>query len=198
MGAGRLGASPPTNDDAPLHPPRRQPYAGPRHRHHLSHPNQPIQLSRAPLGPRPIPRLARSPLAMLPTSVNRFLFGPTAEERVKKWQQQLKTEGRMLDREIRQLDAAANKVKVEVKKLALKGDIKNAKTLAREVVRSNKQKDRLHTSQARMNSINMQLSHQMGQSHLFRCATLVHVLMEGLRTQLRSRLRGPCRNRQRS
>lgn len=95
-------------------------------------------------------------------SVNRFLFGPTPEERVKKWQQQLKTESRMLDREIRQLDAAANKVKAEVKKLALKGDVKNAKVLAREVVRSSKQKDRLHTSQARMNSINMQLSHQLG------------------------------------
>lgn len=95
-------------------------------------------------------------------SVNRFLFGPTPEERVKKWQTQLKTESRALDREIRQLDMASNKVKTDVRKLAQKGDTKNAKLLAREVVRSNKQKDRLHTSQARLNSINMQLSHQLG------------------------------------
>lgn len=96
-------------------------------------------------------------------SVNRFFFGPTPEEKVKKWQQQLKKEGRVLDREIRALDLAASKVKVEVKNLAKKGDMKNATVLAREVVRSNKQKDRLHTSQARMNSINMQLAHQLGQ-----------------------------------
>lgn len=95
-------------------------------------------------------------------SVNRFFFGPTPEEKVKKWQQQLKKEGRVLDREIRALDLAASKVKVEVKNLAKKGDMKNATVLAREVVRSNKQKDRLHTSQARMNSINMQLAHQLG------------------------------------
>lgn len=97
-------------------------------------------------------------------SVKRFIYGPSPEEKVKKWQQQLKTEGRMLEREIRQLEQASNKVKVEVKKLAQKGDMKNAKLLAREVVRSNKQKDRLHTSQARMNSINMQLAHQLGKN----------------------------------
>lgn len=94
-------------------------------------------------------------------SVNRFFFGPTPDEKVKKWQQDLRSESRKLDREIRQLDSAANKTKVEVKKLALKGDVKNAKVLAREVVRSNKQKDRLHTSQARLSSIGMQLTHQL-------------------------------------
>lgn len=73
----------------------------------------------------------------------------------------------MLDREIRQLDLASNKVKAEVKKLALKGgkdDLTNCRILVREVVRSNKQRERLYTSQARLNSINMQLSHQLGQS----------------------------------
>ncbi|KAK4046990.1 Vacuolar protein-sorting-associated protein 24 [Microbotryomycetes sp. JL201] len=94
-------------------------------------------------------------------SVQRFLFGPTPEERVKQWQRQLKQQSRMLDREIRQLDTANSKVKQDVKRLALKGDTKNAKLLARELVRSNRQKDRLHTSQARVNSINMQLSHQL-------------------------------------
>ncbi|SCV71176.1 BQ2448_2764 [Microbotryum intermedium] len=94
-------------------------------------------------------------------AVNRLIFGPTPEEKVRKWQQQLKQQSRALDREIRQLDTASNKVKQEVRKLATKADLKNAKLLAREVVRSNKQKDRLHTSQARLNSINMQLTHQL-------------------------------------
>jgi hypothetical protein len=36
-------------------------------------------------------------------SVNRFLYGPTPEEKVRGWQQKLKTESRVLDREIRQV-----------------------------------------------------------------------------------------------
>ncbi|KDE06578.1 hypothetical protein MVLG_03074 [Microbotryum lychnidis-dioicae p1A1 Lamole] len=94
-------------------------------------------------------------------AVNRLIFGPSPEEKVRKWQQQLKQQSRSLDREIRQLDTASNKVKQQVRKLATQGDLKNAKLLAREVVRSNKQKDRLHTSQARLNSIKMQLTHQL-------------------------------------
>lgn len=94
-------------------------------------------------------------------SVQKFIFGPTPEERVKQWQQQIKKEARLLDREIRQLDGAQAKTKSQLKQLANKGDVKNAKLLAREVVRSNKQKNRLATSKARLNSINMQLSHQL-------------------------------------
>lgn len=52
---------------------------------------------------------------------------------------------------------------MEVKKLAKKGDVKSAKILAREVVRSNKQKTRLTVSKARLNSIGMQLQHQLGE-----------------------------------
>ena len=97
-------------------------------------------------------------------SVNRLLFGPTPEERIKTVQSQLRTEQRHLDREVRQLDAAAAKAKAEVKKLAKKGDVKSARILAREVVRSNKQKNRLTTSKAQLNSIGMQLQHQQGES----------------------------------
>lgn len=101
----------------------------------------------------------------------------------------------MLEREIRQLDQAASKVKAEVKKLAAKGDVRNAKVLAREVVRSNKQKDRLHTSQARLNSIGMQLNHQLGAS-VWVQGDGYGTLMETL--QPRSRSRARCRSRPRS
>ncbi|GAA5943628.1 hypothetical protein JCM3775_005832 [Rhodotorula graminis] len=94
-------------------------------------------------------------------SVSRFLWGPTPQEKVRKWQQQLKKEQRALDREIHALDSAATKVKGDVKRLAQKGDTKNAKLLAREVVRSNRQKQRMLTSKAQLNSINMQLGHQL-------------------------------------
>ncbi|PWZ00769.1 hypothetical protein BCV70DRAFT_211531 [Testicularia cyperi] len=94
-------------------------------------------------------------------AVSKLLFGPTQEERVKKVQSQLRSEQRALDREMRQIDQGSTKTKAEIKKLAKKGDVKNAKILAREVVRANKQKNRLAVSKARLNSIHMQLQHQL-------------------------------------
>ncbi|MCO5559247.1 hypothetical protein L7F22_012842 [Adiantum nelumboides] len=96
-------------------------------------------------------------------TVSKFIFGPTQEERVKAVQSKLRSEQRALDREMRSIDGAAAKAKSEVKRLAKKGDVKNARILAREVVRSNKQKNRLALSKARLNSIHMQLQHQMGE-----------------------------------
>ncbi|GAA5829119.1 hypothetical protein JCM5353_005292 [Sporobolomyces roseus] len=94
-------------------------------------------------------------------SINRLIWGPTPQEKVRKWQSTLKSQSRALDREIHQLDSSTNKVRAEIKKLAQKGDTKNAKVLAREVVRSQKQKQRLQTSKASLNSIHMQLGHQL-------------------------------------
>lgn len=36
-------------------------------------------------------------------SINRFLYGPTPEERVRAWQSKLRAESRQLDREMRQV-----------------------------------------------------------------------------------------------
>jgi len=94
-------------------------------------------------------------------SISKFIYGPTPEEKVKRWQSELKRESRLIDREIRNIESAVSKTKSQLKGLASKNDIKNCKILAKEVVRSNKQKDRHLTSKARLNSINMQLSHQL-------------------------------------
>ncbi|KAF5333165.1 hypothetical protein D9611_002475 [Ephemerocybe angulata] len=94
-------------------------------------------------------------------SINRFLYGPTPEEKVRAWQAKLRAETRQLDREMRQLDAATAKARQSVKGLATKGDVKNARILAREVVRSAKQKDRLSVSKARLGSISNQLQQQL-------------------------------------
>lgn len=56
-----------------------------------------------------------------------------------------------------------SKARTTVKQLAAKGDIKSARILAREVVRSNKQKDRLSVSKARLGSIGTQLTQQLGE-----------------------------------
>ncbi|EPQ59423.1 vacuolar sorting protein VPS24 [Gloeophyllum trabeum ATCC 11539] len=94
-------------------------------------------------------------------SINRFLYGPTPEEKVKAWQAKLRAETRLIDREMRQLDIATNKARQTVKQLATKGDVKSARILAREVVRSNRQKDRLSVSKARLGSIGHQLQEQL-------------------------------------
>jgi len=59
---------------------------------------------------------------------------------------------------------ATSKARQTVKQLAVKGDVKSARILAKEVIRSNKQKDRLSVSKARLGSIGTQLSQQMGSS----------------------------------
>jgi len=61
------------------------------------------------------------------------------------------------------LDLATNKARATVKQLATKGDVKSARVLAKEVIRSNKQKDRLSVSKARLGSISTQLAQQLGQ-----------------------------------
>jgi len=94
-------------------------------------------------------------------SVNRYLYGPTAEERVREWQTKLRSEQRTLDREITNLERAQQKSRSELKALAKKNDVKSARLLAKELVRANKQRDRLISSKARIGSVQMQLQHQL-------------------------------------
>lgn len=54
-----------------------------------------------------------------------------------------------------------SKSRSELKVLAKKNDVKSARILAREVVRANKQRDRLISSKARIGSVQMQLQHQL-------------------------------------
>ncbi|KAJ3865167.1 vacuolar sorting protein Vps24 [Lentinula novae-zelandiae] len=94
-------------------------------------------------------------------TINRFLYGPTPEEKVRAWQAKLGQESRKLDRDMRQLEVETGKARNTVKQLAKKGDVKSARILAREVVRSQRQKDRLSVSKARLGSIGMQLKQQL-------------------------------------
>jgi charged multivesicular body protein 3 len=94
-------------------------------------------------------------------SINRFLYGPTPEERVRAWQGKLRSETRSLEREMRQLETATSQARQSVKKLSAKGDVQSARILAKEIVRSNRQKERLSISKARLGSINHQLAQQL-------------------------------------
>ncbi|KAE9410603.1 vacuolar sorting protein VPS24 [Gymnopus androsaceus JB14] len=95
-------------------------------------------------------------------TINRFLYGPTQEEKARAWQHKLRSESRKLDRDMRQLEVETRKARNTVKQLAKKGDIKSARILAKEVVRSERQKDRLSVSKARLGSIEIQLKQQLG------------------------------------
>ena len=57
---------------------------------------------------------------------------------------------------------AQDKTRKELKALAKRGDSKNARILAKEIVRSNKVRDRLSVSKARLGSIGIQLQNQLG------------------------------------
>ncbi|GMK58701.1 hypothetical protein CspeluHIS016_0601430 [Cutaneotrichosporon spelunceum] len=94
-------------------------------------------------------------------SLNRWLYGPSPEERVREWRRKLRQNQREVDREIANLDRATLKSRGELKTLAKKNDVKSARILAKEIVRANKQRDRLHSTKARINSVDMQLQHQL-------------------------------------
>ena len=65
-----------------------------------------------------------------------------------------------------QLERHSNKSRQELKALAKKNDVKSARILAKELVRANKQRDRLVSAKARLSSVQMQLQHQLCESLL--------------------------------
>ncbi|CAO3621357.1 unnamed protein product [Mucor fragilis] len=95
------------------------------------------------------------------SAIQRFFGKKTPDELVKKWRQEIRGQQRGIDRQIRAIDAEEAKVKKSIKQVAKKGDVKNCKMLAKELIRSQRHKDRLYTSKAQMNSIIMQLEHQL-------------------------------------
>ncbi|KAJ1956956.1 Vacuolar protein-sorting-associated protein 24 [Dipsacomyces acuminosporus] len=90
-----------------------------------------------------------------------FLKQPTPEEMVRKWRSGIRTQERGLDRQLRGIQLEETKVKRSIKQLAKKGDVASCRSLARELVRSRKQKDRIVTSKAQLNSIVMELQRQV-------------------------------------
>jgi charged multivesicular body protein 3 len=87
----------------------------------------------------------------------------STDEMVKKWRQSLRTQERALDKQIRGIEQEELKVKRSLKEAAKKGDKTICTMLAKEIVRSRKAKDRIHTSKAQLNSVGMQLQQQAAQ-----------------------------------
>ncbi|KAL1924264.1 uncharacterized protein VTP21DRAFT_7299 [Calcarisporiella thermophila] len=94
-------------------------------------------------------------------TVQRWFSKPKPEEMVRKWRQQIRTEERHLNRQLQNIEREEVKVRQTLKTLAKKNDVRSCRMLAKEIIRTRKQKDRLYTSKAQLNSILMQLQHQM-------------------------------------
>merc|ERR1712070_14287 len=75
----------------------------------------------------------------------------------------MRGERRMIDRQIRGIQRGEQKAKKSIKDAAKRGDTQTCKMLAREVVRSRKAVNRMHTSKAQMNSVVMQMENQLAQ-----------------------------------
>ncbi|GAA5795309.1 hypothetical protein HPULCUR_000665 [Helicostylum pulchrum] len=94
-------------------------------------------------------------------AIQRFFGKKTPDELVKKWRQEIRSQQRGIQRQIQAIDNEEAKVKRSIKQVAKKGDVKNCRMLAKELIRSQRHKERLYTSKAQMNSIIMQLEHQL-------------------------------------
>ncbi|XP_049808586.1 charged multivesicular body protein 3 [Schistocerca nitens] len=93
------------------------------------------------------------------------LFGKTPEknpkELVNEWSHKIRKEGYQLDRQIRAIQREEEKVKRSLKEAAKKGDKSVCTILAKEIIRARKAVNKIHTSKAHLNSIQMQMKNQL-------------------------------------
>ncbi|ORX70829.1 hypothetical protein DL89DRAFT_292424 [Linderina pennispora] len=91
------------------------------------------------------------------------IFGkqPTPEEMVRKWRASIRAQERALDRQTRNIQMEEQKVMRSIRQLAKKNDTASCRSLAKELVRSRRQRDRIITSKAQLNSIVLELQRQV-------------------------------------
>lgn len=83
------------------------------------------------------------------------------KEQVREWSSALRKESRLLDRQIRSIEVAEAKVKRSIKDSAKKNHIDVCKILAKELIQSKKAKNRIYSSKAQLNSVEMQMKNQL-------------------------------------
>ena len=114
-----------------------------------------------------------------------IFWKPTPQEQVRKWQQTLRQEMRQLDRQINGLSAGEAKTKREIKALAKKGDVRNCRFLAKELVRARKHQNRMHASKATLSSLSMQLNEQLAQIKITGALQKSTVMMKEVNTLIK-------------
>nr|XP_014092484.1 charged multivesicular body protein 3 [Bactrocera oleae] len=93
------------------------------------------------------------------------LFGKThtkdPKEQVQEWTHKIRKESNQLDRQIRSIQREEEKVKRSLKQAATKNDRDTCIILAKEIVRARKAINRIYTSKAHLNSIQLQMKNQL-------------------------------------
>ncbi|KAK0054642.1 charged multivesicular body protein 3 [Biomphalaria pfeifferi] len=93
------------------------------------------------------------------------LFGKTQQtspkELVNEWTHKLRKEGYNIERQIRGIQREEEKTKRMVKEAAKKGDRDSCRILAKEIVKADKQINKLYASKAHLNSVQMSMKHQL-------------------------------------
>jgi len=80
---------------------------------------------------------------------------------VRKWQSALRADQRNLDRQVREIQVAEAKIKKSIKEAAKRGDLVNAKIMAKEILQSKKAISRIYTNKAQLMSISNALMEQL-------------------------------------
>lgn len=88
-------------------------------------------------------------------------IGKTPKEQVREWTSQLRKEGYALDRQIRAIQREEEKTKRMLKDAAKRGDMDVCRVLAKEIVAARKSINRIHTSKAHLNSVQLSMNHQL-------------------------------------
>lgn len=88
-------------------------------------------------------------------------IGKTPKEQVREWTSQLRKEGYALDRQIRAIQREEEKTKRMLKDAAKRGDTDVCRILAKEIVAARKSVNRIHTSKAHLNSVQLSMNHQL-------------------------------------
>lgn len=90
-----------------------------------------------------------------------FQKKPDPKELVRKWQATLRKETRSLDIQIRDIGREEKQAQKQVREAAKRGDVKSARLLARELVRTRKATTQLYTNKAHMIAMGTQLQEQL-------------------------------------
>lgn len=80
---------------------------------------------------------------------------------MQEWTHKIRKEGNQLDRQIRSIQREEEKVKRSLKQAAQKGDRDTCIILAKEIVNARKAINRIYTSKAHLNSVQMQMKNQL-------------------------------------
>ncbi|XP_067626367.1 charged multivesicular body protein 3 [Eurosta solidaginis] len=93
------------------------------------------------------------------------LFGKThtkdPKEQVQEWTHKIRKESNQLDRQIRSIQREEEKVKRSLKQAAAKNDRDTCIILAKEIVGARKAINRIYTSKAHLNSVQLQMKNQL-------------------------------------